>query len=449
MGYNRYRIGVVLRAAALGTTLIALAWAIAETTWLVATGVLFIVAAIETWLLIRFAESSNREIARFLDALSFDDTSQSFADVSRDASSHELGEAMSRIIDRLRETRTGREELTGYLQTLMTHVPVALISIDSQNGVSLLNPAALRLFEAPVKSVAAFSRYGEAFATGLAQLRPGETALLRLDRPSGTLHLKVAATEFSARGARQQIVSLQNIANDLSAQELAAWQTVIRTMAHEVMNSLTPLSSLSATANDIVANVLAEMPANDPRTQQLGDAARALEAVTRRSDGLLRFVQNHRRLTHRLTVNAERLAVRRVFVRLHSLLAADFEANGIAFRIEVDPQTLEVTADADLLDQALINLLRNALEAVQQRPDAAIVLSAKRDHSGRAVISVNDNGPGIPPALRDKVFAPFYTTKRQGSGIGLTLVRHIAAVHGASVTLSEAPQGGTTFSLCF
>jgi nitrogen fixation/metabolism regulation signal transduction histidine kinase len=449
MGYNRYRVGIAARVGALAVTLSILAWVLAETHWFVTAGLLVATAALEIWLLVRFAEGSNREMARFLDALSFDDVSQTFTGLSRDTSSRELGEAMSRVVDKLRETRAEREEQTRYLQTLMAHVPVALISLDEQHGVTFLNPAARRIFEAPVASVAEFSRYGEAFASDLVQLRPGETTLLRLERPSGTLHLKAAATEFAVRGAHQRIVSLQNIASELSAQELAAWQTVIRTMAHEVINSLAPLSSLSATANEAVRGVLAGLTKDDPNIQPLGDAAEALEAVARRSEGLLRFVQNHRRLTHRFTAKLERLSVRRVFVRLHSLLAADMATESVDFRMTVEPETLEITADADLLDQALINLLRNAFEAVRGREHASIVLSAHFEALGRTVISVADNGPGIEPALREKVFAPFYTTKRQGSGIGLTLVRHIAAVHGAAVILLETPGGGATFSLSF
>jgi two-component system, NtrC family, nitrogen regulation sensor histidine kinase NtrY len=449
MAYSRFAAGVVVRAVLLCVTFLALAWVLVTTHWVVTAALLGAIAVLQTWLLIRLVLASNREVARFLDALSFDDASQNFSALTRDPASRELGEAMTRIIGKLHETRREREEQARTLQTVMAHVPVALIALDPQDQVEFLNPAAHRLFEMPVKTAAEFSRFGEAFAADLMQLKPGETALLRLERASGPLHLKAAATEFAVRGSRRRIVSLQNIASELSAQELAAWQTVIRTMAHEVMNSLTPLSSLSATARDVVREVLAGLPADDPNRSPLGDAAEALETVARRSEGLLHFVQNHRRLTHRLTVKPERLSVRRVFVRLHSLLAADLEANAIAFRAVVEPETLEVTADADLLDQALINLLRNALEELRGKAEALIVLSGRRDGRERTVISVADNGRGVEPALRDKVFAPFYSTKPQGSGVGLTLVRHIATVHGAAVTLAETPGGGASFSLHF
>lgn len=449
MVYSRFRAGVAARAALLCATFVGLAWVLLATRWY-ATGMLLAAAAgLQVWLLIRFAESANRDVAHFLDALSFDDVSQDFARLAQDPATSELGQAMTRVLDSLRQSRTEREEQSRYLKTLMAHVPVALIALDEGGGVDFLNPAAHRLFGTRLKQVAEFSRFGEAFAAGLAAIKPGETALLRLERPSRPLHLKVVATEIVVHSGRRRIVSLTNIASELSAQELAAWQTVIRTMAHEVMNSLTPLSSLAGTAHELVRDVHSRLPEGDPNAPPLGDAVDALEIVARRSEGLMRFVQSHRRLTHRFTAKPETLSVRRVFVRLHSLLAADLEAAAIDFRMTVEPDLLDVTADADLLDQMLINLLRNAMDELRGRAGAQVTLSGCRDGLGRLVISVADNGRGVPPALREKVFAPFYTSKPQGCGVGLTLVKQIAMLHGADVYVGETEGGGATFSLRF
>jgi len=213
------------------------------------------------------------------------------------------------------------------------------------------------------------------------------------------------------------------------------------------MNSLTPISSLAATAGDIVAGVRDGLPSNDPNLPALNDAVDALETVARRSAGLMRFVQDHRRITHQLTAQPERLSVRRVFARLERLLAADLSARGIALSMLVEPETLEVNADGDLLDQALINLLRNAMDALAAKKDGRIALSGRRGEDGAVLLAVADNGPGIPAKAREKIFVPFYTTKRQGTGVGLTLVRQIAAVHGGEVTAADTPGGGATFVL--
>jgi signal transduction histidine kinase len=235
----------------------------------------------------------------------------------------------------------------------------------------------------------------------------------------------------------------------MSAQEMAAWQTVIRVMAHEVMNSLTPVSSLAATAHDLVSGVIRQMPADDPRSVALKDASEALETVARRSQGLLHFVQNHRRLTKHLVTQIDVAPIQRIFARLRRLLTNDLAARDIHLTTSVTPETLEISADIELLDQALINLVRNAIEALRDTAEGRIVLSAQRDPDGRVAIAVADNGPGIAPDQLEKIFVPFYTTKRQGSGVGLTLVRQIATAHGASVDVAQTTGGGATVRLRF
>jgi two-component system nitrogen regulation sensor histidine kinase NtrY len=250
-------------------------------------------------------------------------------------------------------------------------------------------------------------------------------------------------------GIRYRLISLQNIEGEMSAQEMAAWQTVIRVMAHEVMNSLTPVASLAATAYDLVSGVIQQLPADDPRTVALKDASEALETVARRSQGLLHFVQNHRRLTKHLVTQIEIAPIQRIFARIRRLLANDLAARDIHLTTRVTPETLEIAADLELIDQALINLVRNAIEALRDTAEGRIVLCAQRDPDGRIAIAVVDNGPGIAPDQREKIFVPFFTTKRQGSGVGLTLVRQIATAHDATVDVSDTPGGGATVSLRF
>ena len=234
----------------------------------------------------------------------------------------------------------------------------------------------------------------------------------------------------------------------MSAQELAAWQTVIRVMAHEIMNSLTPVSSLTVTACDLVREVVEQLPPDDPRARTLADAREALEAAMRRSEGLLHFVSSHRRLTRPLEARMQVIPVQRLFARIQRLLAPDLAARDVQMTMHVEPETLDLAMDVELLDQALINIVRNAVEALSDIPAGVIALTAQRAE-GRIVISVADNGPGVRLDQREKIFVPFYTTKRHGSGIVLTLVRQIAAAHGASVDVLQTPGGGATIRLLF
>jgi nitrogen fixation/metabolism regulation signal transduction histidine kinase len=449
MGFSRFRAGVTLRTVLLFVTLVAVAEMLARTRWYVVIALAIGAAIAQVLLLIRYAAQSGREVARFLEAVSFDDTSQSFAGLSDDGVHGQLGAAMTHVMDALRTGRTEREAEVRYLQTLIAHVPVALISMEESGRVQLLNMAARRLFETSFTHNSQFTRFGESFALGMESLRPGGSAILRMERGSGALQLKVAATDAALAGVRRRLISLQNIESEMSAQELAAWQTVVRVMAHEVMNSLTPISSLAATARDLVIDAATHMPQDNAGGGALSDARDALETVARRSVGLLHFVQNHRRLTKPLVTQMQVAPVQRVFARVQRLFAAETATNDIQLLASVEPQTLELVADADLLDQALINLVRNAIEALAEVTAGRIELSGRRHPDGRVVIAVADNGPGIATEQLDRIFVPFYTTKRQGSGVGLTLVRQIATAHGATVDVGQTPGGGATISLRF
>lgn len=449
MDYSRFQAGILIRLIALMATLAGTAWAMLNTGWYV-TIALFLAAAVAQLVgLLHFVNQPGREVARFLDAIAFDDNTAAFTSLSRDPSLSGLGAAMTRVLDQLRTGRAQREEQAQYLQSVIAHIPVALVSVDERGTVQLMNLAARRLFETACTDIHQFNRYGEAFATSLASMKPGDALIARMERGGGALQLKAAATGLVLSGVRLRLISLQNIETELTAHELAAWQTVIRVMAHEVMNSLTPISSLAGTAGDIVADVESQLPQESPERAKLVDAREALETMARRSEGLLHFVQNHRRITKRMVVQLDVVPVRRIFARLQRLLATELAARNIELTATVVPETLEVSADIELLDQALINLLRNAMEAMRDGQPGKIALTAGQEGGGHVVIAVADNGPGIAPDQREKIFVPFYTTKRQGSGVGLTLVRQIATVHGASVGISQTPGGGATISLRF
>lgn len=448
-GFTGFQGGILLRVTALVATLGLLAWMATHTGWYVTMLLCAGLAVAQIVLLIRFANRAGQEVARFLDTIAFDDTSASFSGLMRDRSFRDLGASMTRVLDQLRQGREEREEQSQYLQSLIAHVPVSLVAVDEDGSVQLLNLAARRLFGEACTARGDFNRYGQAFAAGLETLRPGDGAIVRMERAGGAVPLKATATDVMLRGHKRRLISLQNIATELSAQELAAWQTVIRVMAHEVMNSLTPITSLASTARDHIGDAIAHLPEGSTARPGLEDAGEALETLARRSEGLLQFVQNHRRLTKRMVAQIQVVPVQRIFIRLQRLLADELKTRDIALALNVVPQTLEIAADIDLLDQALINLVRNAMEALRDTPAGRIELRAAQEMGGRVVIALIDNGPGIPVDQREKVFVPFFTTKRQGSGVGLSLVRQITAVHNGSVAISDTPGGGATVTMRF
>jgi nitrogen fixation/metabolism regulation signal transduction histidine kinase len=449
MDSSRYRFGSLSRLAALTATTMMLMGCAFYTHWYATVALLCGALLAQLILLQRYIERPAKEVSSFLDAIAFDDSAVTFTNLPRCPPFSNLGAAMTAVLEKLRIGRVDREEQAQYLQSIIAHIPVALLSIDERGSVQLMNLAAKRLFSSACTEIGQLSEYGENFAVDVETLQPGDAKIVRMERPPGTLQMKAAATGLVLRGLRHRLISLQNIETELSAGELAAWQAVIRVMAHEVMNSLTPISSLAGTSSDIVADVLEELPAEQFPHARLIQIQNALDTIARRSEGLQQFVHNHRRITKHLVAIPESVRLTRTFARLRRLLEADFLTQNVELLSRVEPEGLELVVDSELLDQALINLLRNSIEAMVDVDNRQITLSAVLEETGHIAISVVDNGPGIPADQRDRVFVPFFTTKQLGSGVGLTLVRQIATLHGATVSITNPPNGGNAVSIQF
>jgi signal transduction histidine kinase len=236
---------------------------------------------------------------------------------------------------------------------------------------------------------------------------------------------------------------MQDIHGQLEAQEIVAWQNLIRVLTHEIVNSVTPVSSLASTATELLTRVRDGVS----DAEAIRDAREAVDTISKRSVGLLNFVENYRRLTRIPAPTFQIFEVRDLVFRIDRLMRQDLERDGIAFRSSVEPLTLELNADPELLEQALINLIRNAVDAVEGVTAPRIHLSGEASPKGRVILAVEDNGRGMPDEVKESIFVPFFTTKRHGTGIGLTLVRQIVRSHQGSINVRSADGEGTNFQL--
>jgi signal transduction histidine kinase len=245
-------------------------------------------------------------------------------------------------------------------------------------------------------------------------------------------------------------VSLQNIRGELEETEIEAWRKLIRVLTHEIMNSITPISSLASTVNDLVRrppSATEGTGSSEPETRI--DVIQALETIQKRSEGLLHFVDAYRNLTLIPRPKFRLIRLDELLGRVRRLMDASIREHGIGFEIRVEPETLEIAADPELLEQVLINLLVNARQAVEGRPGARIAVTARLDARGRVLIQVTDNGPGIAPENLEQIFVPFFSTKENGSGIGLSLSRQIMRLHDGTISVHSKPGEDTVFTLRF
>lgn len=454
MGFN---LRIILHLTGLLLTMVAFTWCLFNTQYYATMLVLILVLVIQVSLLLRMIHASNRELVRFLDALKYADFSQSFSSGGNSASFRDLSLAFNEVIERFRNSRSDKEQQAAYLHAVVQHLPVAMLAVDDKGKILLSNTALLRLLgrgTAPV-TLQGLADFNTSLAQAIQSLQPGKGSTLKLQKQTESLNVKLSCTVLRMSGVQQKLVSIQNIAGELEVRELEAWQNLIRVMTHEIMNSVTPITSLAETAEHYVTeSQKALRDSSDLQTSAiitplLEDAASAVGTIGKRGQGLMRFVNSYRTLSRLPTPKPATVLVSDCFARVETLLGEQLRQAGVELQVLCKPQNLQLYLDADQLEQALINLLRNALDAVATVEAPEINLSAELEDGGSVVISVTDNGSGISSENLENIFVPFFTTKRGGSGIGMSVVKQIVRTNGGTINVNSTSATGTTIRLCF
>jgi two-component system, NtrC family, nitrogen regulation sensor histidine kinase NtrY len=440
MGFRRrFEFGLAWRTLLLVATIWLLAKALSTPDLRAARLVAAFVAFAALGSMWQFIRKTNFLVARFIESVRFEDYSQRFSDPSG-GGFDVLGDTFDAALKQLQARHVRASDESRYLAAIVDDSPSALVSIDEDGRLELLNKAARQLF-----SRHSLARREDLAALGpelaaAAELPPGTRKVTRL-LIDGVPHRAIFASAHVARLDRGvAILSILPVQSELGALEVAAQADLVRVLTHEIMNSLTPVTSLARTSAEMVA--LAE-----EQGAELGDARVATETVARRAEGILRFVESYREFAQSPDVRRQTFAAMpwaEELLRLSLASAGDRHAGAA---LEVKPETLKLTADPELLAQALLNLLRNAFRVTADIPDPVVVLAMSRQAGGRFRIEVRDNGPGIPVDRRDDVFLPFYTTHKGGSGVGLSFARQVALAHGGSISAGEAPEGGAAIRL--
>ncbi|GAB3943943.1 sensor histidine kinase [Spirosoma harenae] len=456
---NRFVIGIIWRIVALVTLTSAITYF-----WLQeANGLLIfpllIIHVIVTANLYRYVTSLNRKLTRFLESVRYSDFAVAFrADSNLGPSFHELNDQFNEVLDAFRQARAEKEANLHYVNTIVQHVSVGLLTFDAAGQVELVNQTALRLL-------------GIYRLRTLNDLNPTHADLAELLRtttasPIPTSHqigadgeLSIRCTAVRLRGRLVTVVSMQNIRTELQQRELDAWQNLTKVLRHEIMNSITPIVSLAGTMRDIVETdlvPLAESSAEENNGtstalpayvgESISDLRDALTTIEQRGAGVMQFVDAYRNFT---TIPQPIFAD----VPVESLLRntvqlAKANAPQAQITCKVSSPNLAIRADAAQIEMILINLIKNAVESLGQTQVPIIHLDAEAI-GPRVVIRVTDNGPGIEPEALEQIFIPFYTTKKTGSGIGLSLSRQMMQLHNGQLTAESTPGQGSTFILTF
>ncbi|HEX8377886.1 MAG TPA: ATP-binding protein [Pedobacter sp.] len=386
------------------------------------------------------------ELEQFTEAIHFRDFSRRFGVKEAPLELQPLHLAFNQLTDSFRQASKEKETQYQYLQQILEIVDTGIISFNLLQGdVVWMNDSLKRMLNLPpLKNIAALEKRNKLLFDEVTNLPLGENKLITFLLAKSQVKLLMNATAFQTNNQQYKLVTFQNISEALEETEADAWSRLLRVMTHEIMNSIAPISSLASTLNSLVEESNAK---NEPQPSYREDLEIGLETIRKRSEALLKFAETYRNLSKITTLNLDKILVRDLFENQNNLMAPGLTARNIDLEIILKDPSIQIEVDSSLLEQVLINLLVNAIDAVKGREKPKIILSAEYDGSRKCFIKVTDNGPGIPAELLDKIFIPFFSTKKTGSGIGLNLCKQIMMLHKGNIQVETIEGVGTSFIL--
>ncbi|QEC52634.1 histidine kinase/DNA gyrase B/HSP90-like ATPase [Anseongella ginsenosidimutans] len=447
MAFERFSISLFLRILGIAAGIGLFCWALMQrqvngSFRLLLLIIPFLLTLWQCYSLHHYITRVNRKLALFLESIHYSDFSIRFSsDNKLGKSFRDLNRQFNQVLEAFREARAEKEANLKYIDTIVQQINIGVLSFDSSGKVELINPAAFRLLGIyRLRNIAELENSHDGLANLFWRLPSGSKSLYPM---SQNLQLSVSATGLRLQGKLIKLVSLQNIHSELQDKELEAWQNLARILRHEIMNSITPIVSLIGTMKEIVENDLQTYRLPENATADLREA---LQTVENRSRGIMNFVNAYRDYTSLPKPHFSTIRVKDIIHSVTQLMDPDLKQEGIQLRSKVQPGDLEITADGEQLHMVLINLIKNARDALLETPDGVISLKAFRNQQ-QVILEISDNGPGIEAEAMENIFIPFFTTKKKGSGIGLSLSRQIIQLHGGQLRAHSVADKGSTFSI--
>ncbi len=398
--------------------------------------------------LIRYLNTINWILEDYFLALANNETNILVEKPLKEKGFNKLFELLQLIGTKQEKNRINQEIQNNYFKTIVSQTSVGLISFTDEGSVDFINDAAKHLFKvAALKNLNRLDSYQKGFSDYLIRLEPEKTVLIPLVIQDSMIQLSVKKVRLLVGEQEYSLLSLQNIKTQLDDKEIEAWQKLVRIQMHEIGNSITPMTSGINTVLALFWNSQMRSAIRpDQVTEELiNRTVKGLELVKSRGDGLIQFVNDVRQFGSVMRIQPLTFKVRDLFLDIFNLMKEELKAIGTRLIIDCR-ESIEITADRKLMEQVLINLIKNAMEACESRPDGLICLSANCIND-KTIIQIEDNGKGISEEMKDKIFIPFFTTKQKGSGIGLSFSRQLIRLHDGTLTFTSIPNKKTIFTI--
>jgi two-component system, NtrC family, nitrogen regulation sensor histidine kinase NtrY len=432
--FNRYEYQMAFRVALLFLVITGCAYFLVTKAYvfcmLCGFGVIY-----QTILLINFVNKTNLELTQFIEAVQYRDFSLLFNEKNAPLSVKSLRKAFNTINFTFKTLSSEKEAQYLYLQKLLEIVDTGILSYNEAGEIKWINESLKKMLDVPyLKTIQSLEKRNPELFQAIIELKVSDNELFKLNGRQ----ILLAKTSFIENGELSQLVAFQNVNEAMDEAETTAWQKLLRVMTHEIMNSVAPIASLADTLQKRL---------EQKDEHQFQDLEQGMEVIKKRSEGLLRFAKIYRNFSKINEASFTKIYVHELFDNLETLMAAAIQERNIQFEVILKDPHIQIIADFSLIEQVLINLIINAIEAVRLTSDPKIIISAISTSTNKVLLEVTDNGQGIEEEALEQIFVPFFTTKKNGSGIGLSLSKQILTLHKGSIKVKSKVGVGTTFSL--
>ena len=402
--------------------------------------------------LVHYVNKTNRKLAHFFNSVRNEDSVLTYSSDYKGEIFDSLSSSLNELSTTIGEMRRQNARQSIFLNNLVEQVGVGLISYTRDGNVEIFNNAAKRLLQlSQLGNLNDLGRKYPELLKCIQELQPSNNQVIKVITKQSVLFLSLKLSIFKSEKETLNLLSIQNIRVELEQNELDSWQKLIRVLTHEISNSISPITSLANTTKKYfvrkdTGSIITTDELNDALLHKTVDS---LDTIETTGKGLIDFVGKYRSLTALPQPKFEKFRISVLFDKLQNLLKEEAGSNAIDLEFDSSPKTLELTADFSLLEKVLINLIKNAFQVLEESKEGKVHVSAFKNIENRVVILVKDNGAGIPSDIMEDIFIPFYTTKNDGSGIGLSLSRQIMRLHSGTIAVNSIPNKATVFSLAF
>ncbi len=394
----------------------------------------------------KIQKKTQDELNQFVESVHYRDFSRYFDVKHASADIQPLRKGFNEINSTFKIISKEKETQYQYLQKILELVNTGILSFEIESGeVVWMNETLKRLLEVPyLKTIKSLQKRDKIVYETVHDIKPGENKIVSIRLEKSTFKALLSATAFQTDDKKFKLIAFQNVNDALDETESKAWQKLLSVMTHEIMNSIAPISSLAETLKNRLQLASAQLEDDAVEDLELG-----IDTIKRRSEGLLKFAETYRSLNKITTLHLKRLYVRELFANLHQLMQPTFEQKQTELEIILKNPDLQMDADVNLLEQVFINLIVNSLEALKETTAPKIILSADQTLDKKIILKVADNGPGMSEEVIEKIFIPFFSTKKTGSGIGLSLCKQIILLHKGTIQVQSVENKGTVFTMQF